>query len=63
MKASLRSRLARANELLPHAGTLDDGATTPPSDGFSEATANDYGAFRDENDDQATGLWFVRNDR
>jgi hypothetical protein len=49
---------ATALRLRPSAA-LADGAATPPSDGFFDASATYYGAFRDENDDWASGPWVV----
>ncbi len=44
---------------LKPAAPITAGAATPPSDGFFDATANYVGAFRDANDDWATGAWVV----
>jgi hypothetical protein len=44
--------------------SLTDGAATPPSDGFFDATATYKGAFKDANDKWATtGKWAVWSDR
>ena len=42
---------------------LTTSAATPPDDGFFDATAAYIGAFRDANDDWATGAWVVWSDR
>jgi hypothetical protein len=44
-------------------GALAEGATTPPNDGFFDASATYYGAFRDETDDWASGPWVVWDDK
>ena len=38
-------------------------AAKPPDDGFFDATATYIGAFRDANDDWASGAWVVWSDR
>jgi hypothetical protein len=43
-------------ELKPSA-PITTNAATPPNDGFFDTTANFIGAFRDTNDDWATGNW------
>ncbi|HEU4412715.1 MAG TPA: hypothetical protein VFS43_46155 [Polyangiaceae bacterium] len=52
----------RALRLRP-TGAIAQGAATPPNDGFFDASATYYGAFRDENDTWAQGAWVVWDDK
>ncbi|HEU4535802.1 MAG TPA: hypothetical protein VFS00_16865, partial [Polyangiaceae bacterium] len=44
-------------------GAIAQGAATPPNDGFFDASATYYGAFRDESDNWAAGPWVVWDDK
>ncbi len=52
----------KALRLAP-ANALTEGAVAPPNDGFFDAGAAYYGAFRDADDDWAAGAWVVWDDK